>query len=68
MEGKKSPTACTAQDVCHQFDITKTTLFKWEKEGKISKVKKDWRGWRVFDEENITEIRKVIEEKIKNHA
>jgi len=59
-KGKKE---YSTSEICFLFDITKNTLFKWEREGKISKVKKDWRGWRVFSPENVTEIRKVIEEK-----
>ena len=56
-----------ASTVCKEFDITKNTLFKWEREGKISKVKKDWRGWRVFSEENIDEIRGIIEAKARKN-
>ncbi len=48
------------------FDVTKTTLFKWEKEGKLKKIDKDWRGWRVFSDDNVNEIRKIIIEK-KRH-
>ena len=58
----------SANEVCKKFDITKNTLFKWEKDGKISKVKKDWRGWRVFSEENVSEVRRIIEEKARKHA
>ncbi len=57
----------TAHEICKTFDITKNTLFKWEREGKIAKVKKDWRGWRVFSEKNVAEIKKTIEEKMKRN-
>jgi len=62
MEKKKKSTYSTAE-ICSQFDVTKTTLFKWEKEGKLHKVKKDWRGWRVFTDDNIKEIRNIIQGK-----
>jgi DNA-binding transcriptional MerR regulator len=52
-----------ANDVCNMFDVTKKTLFKWESEKKISQVKRDWRQWRIYTEDNIDEIRKVIKEK-----
>jgi len=66
MVNKKKPTY-SAKDVCDRFDVTKNTLFRWEKEGKISKAKKDWRGWRIFTDENIQEIRNIIEEKYRKN-
>ena len=48
-------------DICKMFDISKPTLYKWEKEGKISPPERDWRGWRVYSQRNIEEIRKFIE-------
>ena len=57
----------TAHEICKKFDVTKNTLFKWEREGKIAKVKKDWRGWRVFSEKNVAEIKKIIDEKMKGN-
>ena len=54
-----------AQKVADKFGISKKTLLGWEKDGKISKPPKDWRGWRMYDESHIGEIRKVIEEKRK---
>lgn len=58
MSDKKSN--LSTNEVCKLFDVTKTTLFKWEKEGKMKKAQKDWRGWRIFSEENVDEIRKII--------
>ncbi|KPK89984.1 hypothetical protein AMJ80_09000 [bacterium SM23_31] len=60
---KKKKSDYSTAKICSMFDVTKTTLFKWEKEGKLTKVKKDWRGWRVFTDKNIEEIRKIIQEK-----
>lgn len=65
MEKKKAK--YSAAEICRMFDVTKTTLFKWEKEGKLPKVKKDWRGWRVFTDDNIKEIRSIIQEKIQKN-
>ena len=64
---KKDNDNFNAHEICKKFDITKNTLFRWEREGKISKVKKDWRGWRVFSEKNVAEIKKIIEEKMKKN-
>jgi CheY-like chemotaxis protein len=52
----------SSKDVCKICQISKSTLFKWEREGLITKVRRDWRGWRIYDQSNIDEIRKAIEE------
>ncbi len=48
------------KDVCEQFDISKATLFRWEREGLLTGVGRDWRNWRLYSEQNIREIRKLI--------
>jgi len=67
MEGKKEK-KYSAKAICDKFDVTKNTLFRWEKEGKISKAKKDWRGWRIFTDDNVNEIKNVIEEKYRKNT
>ncbi len=67
MENDKD-SVLNSSEICRKFDITKNTLFKWEREGKISKVRKDWRGWRVFSDDNVAEIRRIIEEKARKNA
>ena len=52
-----------AQTVADKFGISKKTLLGWEKDGKISKPPKDWRGWRMYGESHVKEIRQVMEEK-----
>jgi len=64
---KKKESTYSASEVCTKFDVTKNTLFKWEKEGKIRKVEKDWRGWRVYSDKNIEDVRRVILEKQKKN-
>jgi len=49
------------QDICKQFDISKATLFRWEKEGLISNVGRDWRNWRLYSEQNMKEIRRIMQ-------
>lgn len=51
----------SSKDVCENLQISKSTLFKWEREGLITKVRRDWRGWRLYDERNLEEIRQNIE-------
>jgi DNA-binding transcriptional MerR regulator len=48
------------RDICKLFDISKATLFRWEKEGLISNVGRDWRNWRLYSEQNMKEIRKIM--------
>ncbi|WP_168059371.1 MerR family transcriptional regulator [Candidatus Manganitrophus noduliformans] len=48
------------KDICALFDISKATLFRWESEGRISNVGRDWRNWRLYSDQNIKEIKKII--------
>ncbi len=49
-----------ANQVCHLFDISKATLFRWEREGVIARPARDWRNWRLYTPQNVDEIEKVI--------
>lgn len=51
----------SSKEVCEQLQISKSTLFKWEREGLITKVRRDWRGWRLYDARNLEEIKINIE-------
>ena len=46
----------TITEVAGVIGISPKTLARWEKTGKIRKPKRDWRGWRVYDKEAISEI------------
>lgn len=50
-------------EICHLFDISKATLFRWEKEGRISPVGRDWRNWRRYSDRNLKEIKRIIDHK-----
>jgi len=65
MKPRKKKDCYWAQEIVDKFGISKNTLFKWEKEGKISKIPKDWRGWRMYNESHIRQVKKVIDEKKK---
>lgn len=47
-------------EICEMFDISKSTLFRWEKEGMISNIGRDWRNWRTYSQQNVVEIKKII--------
>lgn len=62
MKGNKK---YSVKEVCTIFDVSKATLFRWESEGLISYVQRDWRNWRIYTSENIEEIKRIIESKVK---
>ena len=51
----------TITEVAQMVGISTKTLARWEKLGKIKKPKRDWRGWRVYDESDVTLIRSFHE-------
>ncbi len=50
-------------EICNRFDISRATLFRWESEGLLRGVQRDWRGWRVYSENNLQTIEKIIKSK-----
>ena len=51
----------TITEVADLVGISPKTLARWEKVGKIKKPKRDWRGWRVYDDADVTNIREFHE-------
>jgi len=51
----------TITEVAEKLGISPKTLARWEKVGKIQKPKRDWRGWRVYDEDDVEKIREFHE-------
>lgn len=49
-------------DILKRIDRNKTTLLRWEAEGLIPAAKRDSRGWRYYDQKQVDEIVKLIEE------
>lgn len=47
----------TITEVAEIIGISSKTIMRWEKSGRIRKPKRDWRGWRVYDEQDVTIIR-----------
>jgi polysaccharide export outer membrane protein len=48
-------------DVAKNVGVTPRTIMRWEKAGKIKKSKRDWRGWRFYQPEDVEEIRRFLE-------
>lgn len=53
-EGKKR---LTITEVAEIIGISAKTIMRWEKNGRIKKPKRDWRGWRVYDQQDVEVIR-----------
>ena len=51
----------TITEVAGIVGISPKTIVRWEKNGKVRKAKRDWRGWRVYDEEALDSIRQFRE-------
>ncbi len=50
-------------EICSRFDISRATLFRWESEGLLAGVQRDWRGWRVYNENNVKAIERIMKSK-----
>jgi len=46
----------TITAVAERVGVTPKTLLRWEKAGKTPKPKRDWRGWRVYEQEDVTQL------------
>jgi excisionase family DNA binding protein len=44
-------------EACKKAGISRPTLFRWLKAGVIQKSYKNRRGWRLYTEEDVNEIR-----------
>jgi len=51
------------KEICKLYDISRSTLFRWESEGLITGVDRDWRGWRIYHQNNLKEIERIIRKK-----
>jgi DNA-binding transcriptional MerR regulator len=60
MVKRKNPRIYKTKEICDKFDISRATLFRWESEGLLSGVGRDWRGWRIYNENNLKVIEKII--------
>ncbi|HDS73935.1 MAG TPA: MerR family transcriptional regulator [Firmicutes bacterium] len=57
----------STQEVCRLLDISKRTLQNWEKSGVIPRAPRDWRGYRIFTEQDVEDIRRVIQQKAERN-
>lgn len=50
-------------EILRRVDRNKTTLIRWEEEGLIPRAKRDSRGWRYYNRDEIEQVINLIEEK-----
>ncbi len=60
MVTRKNSRKYKTKEICDRFDISRATLFRWESEGLLAGVGRDWRGWRLYDDNNLKTIERII--------
>jgi len=49
-------------ELARELDRSTLTIKKWEESGLIPKAKRDSRGWRYYTEDDVNEIKRILEE------
>lgn len=47
----------TVTEVAQQLGVSVKTIVRWEKAGKIRKAPRNWRGWRVYGQEDMLRLK-----------
>ena len=47
----------TVTQVAELIGVVPRTILRWENSGKVKRSKRDWRGWRVYTDEDLDELR-----------
>ena len=55
----------TTKQIEKDYGITRQTIYNWIKEGLLIPPKKDFRNWLVWDEEDESRLKKIINDKEK---
>ena len=48
-------------EVAKQLGVTTKTITRWEKAGKIRQAKRDWKGWRVYSNDELEQMKGFVE-------
>ena len=51
----------TITEVAKVLGVTTKTITRWEKAGKVKRAKRDWRGWRVYTDTELQELKGFTE-------
>ena len=44
-------------DVAERIGVTPKTIIRWENAGKVTRPKRDWRGWRIYDKNDLKKLK-----------
>ena len=47
----------TITQVADRIGVTPKTIIRWEKSGKVGRPKRDWRGWRIYDRDDLRQLK-----------
>ncbi len=50
----------TITEVAEKIGVTPKTIIRWEKASKIQKSKRDWRGWRVYNSDDVRKLEILV--------
>ncbi|MFT8347340.1 DNA adenine methylase [Clostridium saccharoperbutylacetonicum] len=51
------------KEILDKFNITRQTLYNWVKSKQIDEPIKDWRGWRMWNQQHLLDIERLIDSK-----
>jgi excisionase family DNA binding protein len=51
----------TTMETCEKIGISRATLSRWLKQGLLKELHKDRRGWRLFTEDDLQELKAETE-------
>lgn len=51
----------TITDVADRIGVTPKTIVRWEKSRKVGPPKRDWRGWRTYDKDDLKRLKSFKE-------
>lgn len=51
----------TITEIAERVGVTPKTIMRWEKAGKIRKPKRDWKGWRFYEHDDLEQIQTIVE-------
>lgn len=63
----------TITDIASRLGVTTKTIVRWEKSGKIGRAKRDWRGWRFYEKDDLKKLKEykdtiIYSEEVTNEA
>ncbi len=47
----------TITEAARLIGVSAKTIVRWEKSGKVKRSKRDFRGWRVFDDKDLKKLK-----------